>query len=208
VNKALGLFIFGCLVVTPLLDASAAKMNRAGTQECDGATTGRKDAVQDGKKVNCLFDTCTYTVQCNETIDGKLVVKKCTHVEYDGATARDCKPVASTPSSGLPGGVLIPTRPGGSQLAPTKDRPRFPTKVWKFQKAPVTNAPTTDKPKKTRPSSTGTMKPHCKGGRLIMLKSMPPQWRCLCPQGWRKVRGKCTKNKPKTGPTINKNRIQ
>ena len=114
------------------------------------------------------------------------------------------------------------------------------------------HTPPKDKPKKTRPSTTGTMnpvpmklfcqkgetkyqsaghipkgwtsrkvtlgnvtiycakpvKPLCKGGKLIMLKSMPAQWRCICPQGWRKVRGKCTKNKPKTGPTINKNRIQ
>jgi len=56
-----------------------------------------------------------------------------------------------------PVGVFTPTRPGGSQLAPTKDRPRFPTKVWKFQKAPVTNAPTKNKPKKSWPSKAGTM---------------------------------------------------
>ena len=56
-----------------------------------------------------------------------------------------------------PVGVFIPTRPGGSQLAPTKDRPRFPTKVWKIQKAPVANAPTKNKPKKTWPFKTGTM---------------------------------------------------
>jgi hypothetical protein len=39
----------------------------------------------------------------------------------------------------------------------TKPKPQIPTKVWKFQKAPVANAPTADKPKKTLPSTTGTI---------------------------------------------------
>jgi hypothetical protein len=156
VNKAIGLFIFGCLVVTPLLDASsAAKKNRAGTAECEGGGgTGRKDAVLDGKKVNCLFDTCTYTERCDETIDGKIVVKRCQKTEYDGASARECKPVK--------GRVInkqkLQGNSSGTIAAPPQiKKPRFPTKVWKFQKAPVANAPTKDKPKKTWPSKTGTI---------------------------------------------------
>jgi len=34
-------------------------------------------------------------------------------------------------------------------------------------------------------------KPSCVGGKLIMLKSMPPQWRCVCPRGLSNIGGKC-----------------
>ncbi len=41
-NK-IGLFLFGFLVVTPLLDASAAKVKRADGGKCDSVGTARKD---------------------------------------------------------------------------------------------------------------------------------------------------------------------
>ena len=94
--------------------------------------------------------------KCEVTGINSLVCTKEGEKDYicDRAKPPTCVQLFRPPK---PVGVFIPTRPGGDQLAPTKDRPRFPTKVWNFQKAPVTNAPTTDKPKKTRPSSTGTI---------------------------------------------------
>ncbi|MHA1547029.1 MAG: hypothetical protein ACTSUY_11510 [Alphaproteobacteria bacterium] len=140
-----GLFICGILVVAPFFDASAAPVKRRDGQACASTGTARKDATQDGKKINCLFDTCTYT-KCKET-DGKIDTTKCSTVT-EHSNARDCKPVKSTPISGRPGSVFILTRPGGNQLAPTKDKPRFPPLIGKFQTAPVINAPTTNTLKK------------------------------------------------------------
>jgi hypothetical protein len=113
-------------------------------------TKGSFSVKQGGKSYTCKSKKVCKITTCKLGGSYSCTVKTTT-------THSDCKEVVSTPSSGLPGGVLIPTRPGGSQLAPTKDRPRFPTKVWNFQKAPVANAPTKDKPKKTRPSTTGTI---------------------------------------------------
>ncbi|MCZ7595382.1 MAG: hypothetical protein M5U16_11100 [Hyphomicrobium sp.] len=31
-------------------------------------------------------------------------------------------------------------------------------------------------------------KPRCSGGNLILLKTMPPRWRCVCPDGTTRVR--------------------
>jgi hypothetical protein len=146
VNKAIGLFIFGCLVVSTAYPAHAAPIV---TTKCT-TTKGSYPAEQGGKSYTCKSKkTCTIT-----TCKGKGGIS-CTIKTT--STKSDCTEVASTPSSGLPGGFLIPTRPGGSQLAPTKDKPRFPPVIGTFQTAPVTNAPTKDKPKKTLPSTTGTI---------------------------------------------------
>lgn len=152
-NK-IGLFFCVFLVVTPLFDASAKDVIRKDGKICANPGTARKDATQDGKKINCLFDTCSVT-KC-ATKGGKIDTTKCSTV-IEHSNPRDCKDVVSTPSSGQPGGVFIPTGPGGSQLAPTKDKPRIPPIMGTFQKAPVANAPTKDKPKKSWPSKTGTM---------------------------------------------------
>ncbi len=87
-NK-IGLFFCGFLVVTPLFDASAKPVKRRDGGECDSVGTARKDATQDGKKVNCLFDTCTFE-KCDTKGDK---IGKC-HTVIQHSNARDCKPVA------------------------------------------------------------------------------------------------------------------
>ncbi len=62
-------------------------------------------------------------------------------------------------------------------------------------------------------------KPICKGGKLVMLKTLPPRWKCICPantllkggkcvpkpvicpKGWKKVNGKCIPPKVQVTPT-------
>ncbi|MDA7947266.1 MAG: hypothetical protein MPJ78_07295 [Hyphomicrobiaceae bacterium] len=53
-----------------------------------------------------------------------------------------------------------------------------------------------------KPGSIIPPKPKCVGGRLIMLKSMPPQWRCICPQGWNNIKGTCKKPPISSTPQV------
>ncbi len=39
-------------------------------------------------------------------------------------------------------------------------------------------------------------KPPCVGGKLILLKTHPPRWRCVCPEDKRLVNGRCEPNIP------------
>jgi len=140
VNKVIGLFIFSFLVVTPLLDASAVPVSRDGTK-CEKNSTARKDATQDGKKINCLFDTCSYP-KCEEK-DGKIDLTSCKTVT-EHTNARDCKPAK--------GRVInkdkLQGNSSGTIAAPPQiKKPRFPSKIWTKKEgkvvAPTTTAPTT-----------------------------------------------------------------
>lgn len=79
------------LIIAAATPAGAVKKSSGGIT-CSSTGTERRDGKdQDGNKVNCLFDFCTYT-QCS-TSGGKIgnCVRK---TEY--SNARDCKAAART----------------------------------------------------------------------------------------------------------------
>jgi len=93
---------------------SSASVRRAGAVQksatgktCESSGTERRDGKDDqGNKVNCLFDTCTYS-ECS-TSGGQIsnCVRK---TEY--SNARDCKAAART---GM--GAKLPTLRNGTML--------------------------------------------------------------------------------------------
>ena len=95
-----GLLIFALLVLVPVLDASA-KPRRSDGGSCDSTGTGRKTGTDDqGNKLDCLWDTCTFT-QCSTS--GGSISNCVQKTEY--SNARDCKAAARTGPKGtkLPG---------------------------------------------------------------------------------------------------------
>ncbi len=50
-------------------------------------------------------------------------------------------------------------------------------------------------------STPGTPKPKCVGGKLVMLKTLPPRWICKCPSNWSNVKGTCKRPLTQTGPS-------
>jgi len=49
-----------------------------------------------------------------------------------------------------------------------------------------------------KPGTLVPVKPSCKGGNLVMLKTMPPRWKCLCPKGTSLKKGSCTRDIPQS----------
>jgi hypothetical protein len=111
-------YVFFTSVLLLAMNANAlAEPKRANGGSCDTSGTERRDGKdQDGNKVNCLFDTCTYT-ECS-TSGGAIsnCVKK---TEY--SNARDCKAALTTTQ----GGLSLPNLDNLSVLAP--DEPSRPT---------------------------------------------------------------------------------
>jgi hypothetical protein len=86
-----------------------AKPVRSNGQPCDSTGTARKTGTDDqGNKLDCLWDTCTFT-ECSTS--GGTVSNCVKKTEY--SNARDCKAAAasSSPKAGGAGSVL-----GGSKL--------------------------------------------------------------------------------------------
>jgi hypothetical protein len=79
------LLLFG----TTLLAAADSKQSSTGVS-CNSTGTARKDGKdQDGNKMNCSWDTCTYCGTTSGTIDCSKQI-----TEYSNPT--DCHSVAST----------------------------------------------------------------------------------------------------------------
>ena len=95
-------------ILAMALAGPADALKRANGGSCDSVGTGRKTGTDDqGNKLDCLWDTCTYT-QCN-TSGGQIsgCVQK---TEY--SNARDCKAAAR---GGIKG-TKIPGLLNGSKL--------------------------------------------------------------------------------------------
>jgi hypothetical protein len=89
-------FTIGTLMVLALAGFADAKPKRADGGACDSTGSARKTGTDDqGNKVDCLWDTCTFT-ECG-TSGGEIsgCVKK---TEY--SNARDCKAAARTGPKG------------------------------------------------------------------------------------------------------------
>lgn len=100
--------VFGILSVLAFTGLSEAKPKRADGGACESTSTARKTGTDDqGNKLDCLWDTCTFT-QCN-TSGGQIsgCVQK---TEY--SNARDCKAAAKTG----PRGTKFPGLNNGTKL--------------------------------------------------------------------------------------------
>jgi len=53
-----------------------------------------------------------------------------------------------------------------------------------------------------KPGSLIPVKPRCEGGKLVLLKTMPPRWSCVCPRGKKLVNGTCKTDYPLSTPEI------
>ena len=84
---------------------AAPKRSNGGT--CDSTGTGRKTGTDDqGNKVDCMWDTCTFT-ECSTS--GSTVSNCVKKTEY--SNARDCKA-----ASARKGGQVAPAFGGGTKL--------------------------------------------------------------------------------------------
>jgi hypothetical protein len=100
-------FIFGTLIILAFTTLSDAKPKRSDGGACDSTGTARREGKDDqGNKLDCLWDTCTFT-QC-DTSGGQIsnCVQK---TEY--SNARDCKAARA----GIKG-TKIPGLKNGSKL--------------------------------------------------------------------------------------------
>lgn len=97
-------------------DVLAAPKQSSTGVACNSTGTARKDGKdQDGNKVNCLFDSCTYT-ECSTS--GGAITNCVKKTEY--SNARDCKAALTTH-----GGLSLPHLDNLSVLAP--EEPSNPT---------------------------------------------------------------------------------
>ena len=101
-------FIFSTLIVLAFTILADAVPKRSNGGQCDTTGTQRKTGTDDqGNKLDCLWDTCTFT-ECG-TSGGEIssCVKK---TEF--SNARDCKAAAARPgikgtkNPGLKNGIL------------------------------------------------------------------------------------------------------
>lgn len=104
------------LLLLALNSNALAEIKRANGGSCDTVGTERRDGKdQDGNKVNCLFDSCTYT-ECSTS--GGAITNCVKKTEY--SNARDCKAALTTH-----GGLSLPHLDNLSVLAP--EEPSNPT---------------------------------------------------------------------------------
>ena len=78
------------LVVAAPVALAAPKKSNNGLHNCESTGTARKNGKDDqGNTVNCLWDTCTYTV----IDDASGVIRK----QTDYSNARDCTAAKTSP---------------------------------------------------------------------------------------------------------------
>ena len=108
-HRTVALALAGAFVFTALPMADAfAKPKRSNGGTCDSTGTARKTGTdQDGNKLDCLWDTCTFS-ECSTS--GGTVSNCVQKTEY--SNARDCKAAAS---SGVKG-TKSPAIKGGNKL--------------------------------------------------------------------------------------------
>jgi hypothetical protein len=102
--------IFSAIMVLALTSLADAVPKRSNGGSCDTTGTARKSGTDDqGNKLDCLWDTCTFT-ECG-TSGGEIsgCVKK---TEY--SNARDCKAAAARP--GIKGTKNLNLKNGGKLL--------------------------------------------------------------------------------------------
>ncbi len=102
-------FVFGAIAVLAMTSLADAVPKRSNGGTCDSTGTQRKTGTDDqGNKLDCLWDTCTFT-ECG-TSGGEIssCVKK---TEF--SNARDCKAAAVRP--GIKG-TRIPGLKNGAKL--------------------------------------------------------------------------------------------
>jgi hypothetical protein len=103
-------YIFSAIMVLALTSLADAVPKRSNGGSCDTTGTARKTGADDqGNKLDCLWDTCTFT-ECN-TSGGQIsgCVQK---TEY--SNARDCKAAAVRP--GIKGTKIPGLKNGGKLL--------------------------------------------------------------------------------------------
>ena len=85
-------FVFGAVLVFAMTSLADAKPKRSNGGTCDSTGTQRKTGTDDqGNKLDCLWDTCTFT-ECN-TSGGQI--SGCVQ-KTEFSNARDCKAAART----------------------------------------------------------------------------------------------------------------
>jgi hypothetical protein len=95
------LVILGALMFFGSVMESDAKPRRSDGGACDSTGTGRKQGKDDqGNKVDCMWDTCTFT-QCDTS--GGSISNCVQKTEY--SNPRDCKPAAAIKGTRTPGKV-------------------------------------------------------------------------------------------------------
>jgi hypothetical protein len=102
-------FIFSTLFVLAFTAIADAAPKRSNGGACDSTSTARKEGKDDqGNKLDCLWDTCTFT-ECNTS--GGQISGCAQKTEY--SNARDCKAAAVRP--GIKG-TKIPGLKNGAKL--------------------------------------------------------------------------------------------
>jgi hypothetical protein len=89
-------FILGTIIILALAGLSEAKPRRSDGGACDSTGTARKTGKDDqGNKLDCLWDTCTFT-ECGTS--GGQISNCVQKTEY--SNARDCKAATRTGTKG------------------------------------------------------------------------------------------------------------
>ena len=102
-------FVFCAVLVLAMTSLADAKPKRSNGGTCDSTGTARKTGTDDqGNKLDCLWDTCTFT-ECN-TAGGQI--SGCVQ-KTEFSNARDCKAAAARP--GIKG-TKIPGLKNGAKL--------------------------------------------------------------------------------------------
>lgn len=100
--------VFSVLALAALTALSEARPKRSDGGSCDSVGTARKTGTDEaGNKLDCLWDTCTFT-QCSTS--GGQISNCVQKTEY--SNARDCKPAAKI----APKGTKAPGMSGGMKL--------------------------------------------------------------------------------------------
>jgi hypothetical protein len=101
-------FVFSTLIVLAFASLADAQPRRADGGACGSTGTARKTGTdQQGNKLDCLWDTCTYS-ECGT--GGGQISNCVTKTEY--SNARDCKAAARNGINGM----RIPGLKNGAKL--------------------------------------------------------------------------------------------
>lgn len=102
------LFALAGVFAVTALPVAEAKPVRSNGAACDSIGTARKTGTdQNGNKLDCLWDTCTFS-ECSTS--GGTVSNCVQKTEY--SNARDCKAAAKSGASG----AMSPAIKGGNKL--------------------------------------------------------------------------------------------